>query len=520
MKDSTIDGKRSATAQRRLNELRGRTPDEPDDLAFLNEYPETHGDVGLDKATGAMLGRAGQTASTERLMSAAMTAINTRGFHGTPLRSAMLLQGLPEPAVDAWIADNPTIAREHEAQYGPESPRAYRPYGQRGDLDGDEENQHSTFEPVLLDDYLAKPIPPLTWIVDRMIPASGIGVLLASEKVGKSAMAAQIALSVVSGLPVMGRATVACPVLYVEEEGNPGAWQHRLRVMKRHLNVPDGAPAHIVHRQLVRLTKKEHLERLEQYIVEHRIGLVLIGPLSQSADIEDENKSGEINALMRRMNAIVGQTGCTIILIHHRNKTATGRGVRAFFNSTRGSNSLTAALDCAIGLDRDVESSMGRLFLMMRDAAPAFEHYKFDFDTLTATPVDSTDDAVTGNPQREWRFEAFLYHHPGAGSGEVGEGEPGAEQDINRVTANTAASTLAKMMEAGHVKLQLGDRKAKHWWLTESHRRVVATRLGLAYTPNDPAGPSEDEAAEEIEVDHGEIDDGEFTELAIAEPGR
>lgn len=68
-------------------------------------------------------------------------------------------------------------------------------------------------------EILQAPKDPTRWIVAECLPAGGASVLVAKPKVGKSTIAADLAISVSRGEPWLGRATQQTPVAYVFLDG-------------------------------------------------------------------------------------------------------------------------------------------------------------------------------------------------------------------------------------------------------------------------------------------------------------
>lgn len=91
----------------------------------------------------------------------------------------------------------------------------YQPAGAKG---------HSSQKEIWPDFLTAKeilqaPKDPTRWIVENCLPVGGASVLVAKPKVGKSTIAADLAISVARGEPWLGRATQQSPVAYVFLDG-------------------------------------------------------------------------------------------------------------------------------------------------------------------------------------------------------------------------------------------------------------------------------------------------------------
>ena len=84
---------------------------------------------------------------------------------------------------------------------------------------------------TMVSELLAEPDERVSWIVDGLLPSGGLSLLAGKPKAGKSTLARCLALSVARGLPVIGRDTVAGPVIYVALEDKRSEVKKHLREM-------------------------------------------------------------------------------------------------------------------------------------------------------------------------------------------------------------------------------------------------------------------------------------------------
>ena len=217
-----------------------------------------------------------------------------------------------------------------------------------------------------------------------------------------------------SGRPFLDREVVPSNVLLIEEEGARHVLQEQFRRQAQALGVEgiDGR-LRVMHRRRLRLDSDADLKALEAIIAEFGIKVVFMGPLSQLADIDDENKAAGFNGIARSLVDIVERTGTLFVLAHHRRKPDpnANRKLRPseFFQSSRGSSALTAAMDVGLGLDREPESRSGRLHVMGRDVPTDTILVSFDPDTLLLSTdvreVQTPGRPATRDPHRStpWR---------------------------------------------------------------------------------------------------------------------
>lgn len=247
--------------------------------------------------------------------------------------------------------------------------------------------------------FLLRDFPPVRWRVHEMLPAEGFAAIVGTDKEGKSLLALQLALCIAAGELVLGRVTAQGTVLLIEEEGSAQAFQERLQTQAASLGLLsrlDRLPLHVSIRQRWRMDTDAEVAEIEQAADSVGADVVLVGPLSQLAGI-DENANRDMNAVTRRLLDMLSRRGGLLVLSHHRRKAGEDqpRTVREFFDSTRGGNALMAAVDAAIGVRRDPEATDGSIFVMLRDGPAQRIHIAFDVAQLLVHPTEapSTDRA-------------------------------------------------------------------------------------------------------------------------------
>ena len=101
----------------------------------------------------------------------------------------------------------------------------------------EEENGIETLAP--LSDLLSKPIPPIEWLVDRIMVKGGITIFAGEPKSGKTFLAQVLALCLVEGKPFMDVfQTKPCRVLYIDEENGTLFVLNRFKSLVAALGAP------------------------------------------------------------------------------------------------------------------------------------------------------------------------------------------------------------------------------------------------------------------------------------------
>lgn len=198
-------------------------------------------------------------------------------------------------------------------------------------------------EPTRLARYLAKDVRPPSWLVEEIWGRSAYGVWAGDFKTYKSTLLMDLAISVSSGRPFLGKFAVhrTGPVLYIQEENSHGFMHDRLHRIVQAKGLgnavhPNGRPSkaliefgHDLDLQLLNLsgfdlTNEKHLTNLAEWCARYHPALVILDPLYRMAPGIDENSQAEMAPILNPLADISNQTDTALILAHHYNKPHAG----------------------------------------------------------------------------------------------------------------------------------------------------------------------------------------------------
>lgn len=194
-------------------------------------------------------------------------------------------------------------------------------------------------------------LPPPTWLVDGLIPETGLTFIYGKPGKGKSFVTLDLALRVAHGFDWHGKECRQGGVLYVAGEGKGG---YRNRVHGWHVHhglVADCAPFRLLPKA-VNLMTPEDVAKLVR-TVKAVIGdakLVIIDTVARALPGAEENASKEMGLFVLACDTIREACGVAVIGVHHSGKDE-DRGMR-------GSSSLEGAGDCVLHLKRKDESNL------------------------------------------------------------------------------------------------------------------------------------------------------------------
>lgn len=287
----------------------------------------------------------------------------------------------------------------------------------------------------------AEPAPPLPvvrvaelpredngqrWLVESLWGASSVGVIGGAPKCSKTWLGLDLALSVATGTPCLGKYAVPQPgpvLIYLAEDALPVVRQ-RVAGMARHRGLDlDAVAIHVITAPILRLDRDPHRTQLFDTAQRLRPRLLLLDPLVRLHGI-DENHATEVAGLLAYFRALQRRLDLSVVLVHHTRKNAAA-GVAAG-QGLRGSSDLHAFGDSNLYLRRTKE----RLTLSTEHrAAPASPPVSLE---LVSTDPTMTHLEVVAESREESRH--------------------GFEQHLLALLGQDAVLTRAKLREALSVK--------------------------------------------------------------------
>ena len=197
--------------------------------------------------------------------------------------------------------------------------------------------------PVLRIDEIQPQDPEQLWLIDDLWLREGVGLLGAPPKHYKTWLAVDLALSVATGTPALGRYPVRepGPVLFFGAEDRLPLLRTRFEaIAQARGTVLDRIPLYLLDMTSLHLEAQKHVQRLEATLERLRPRLLILDPLVRVAAV-DENSAAEVSALLGALRELQRRFQVAVLLVHHTRKASGTSATQAF----RGSGDFGAWSD-------------------------------------------------------------------------------------------------------------------------------------------------------------------------------
>lgn len=193
-------------------------------------------------------------------------------------------------------------------------------------------------------------LPPVTWLVNSLIPKHSLAMIYGEPGGGKTFTALDIALTVAHGTQWHGHDVAKGQVFYVAGEG-VGGFRKRIGAWHQHHELEEQAPFYLIPKA-VNLLDDAEIEDLLQTIEATRdpelpVAMVVFDTVARCMIGGDENSAQDMGKAVKNMDKVRELIGCAVLPIHHSGKDS-NRGAR-------GSTALIGAVDVSVRVERDAD---------------------------------------------------------------------------------------------------------------------------------------------------------------------
>lgn len=190
------------------------------------------------------------------------------------------------------------------------------------------------------------------WLVENLWADAGVGIIGGPPKCLKTWISLDLAISVATGTPCLGRFAVPTrgPVLLYAAEDPLHTVRERLDSLSRARGIAiENLDVHVITEPTIRLDRLSERDRLRRTLDRVAPRLLILDPLVRIYGKVDENSAAEVSALLAFLRAIQREYDVAVILVHHARKAQAGaQGGQAL----RGSGDFHAWGDSMLYLRR------------------------------------------------------------------------------------------------------------------------------------------------------------------------
>ncbi len=160
------------------------------------------------------------------------------------------------------------------------------------------------------------------WLIEGLWVEGGVGLIGGAPKSCKSWLALEIAVSLSSGTPCLGRFRVERPgtVLLYAAEDAPAIVRSRLEGLVAHRGLAlESLPIEVITAESIRLDVESDQRRLRRTVEAVRPALLVLDPFVRIQRI-DENSAGEVAFVLAYLRSLQRGLNVAVIVVHHARK--------------------------------------------------------------------------------------------------------------------------------------------------------------------------------------------------------
>lgn len=178
-------------------------------------------------------------------------------------------------------------------------------------------------------------MPAPEFAIDGILEHQGLSCVIGPPGSGKSALAIDMACSLVTGTRWQGRKVIRQRVLYLPGEGLSGAVQ-RIKAWELGHGKDVGNDLLLGNSIIQLAADRDDWATLAGYMLRHRVGLIVFDTFARMSLGIEENSATDVGKAITRFDQLRTLTGAGIMLVHHTGKNST---------AARGSSALNGAVD-------------------------------------------------------------------------------------------------------------------------------------------------------------------------------
>ena len=243
------------------------------------------------------------------------------------------------------------------------------------------------------DDFLGRMVEEVNWLIEGLLRRSGIMLLSAKPKVGKSELARNLARAVATGGEFLGRRCVKSKILWVGLDEPAAHLRDRIEVH----GLPGLGISWVTDRPA-----GDKAAWLREVVSQHRPDLVIVDTIGRLFDVDDFNDYSKVTRATQILLDLRSEFGTTFVMLHHNNNA----------DGVLGSVQWQAMVDTIMAITRAPESKDRFVRTTQRsgtDMEPSRLTYDLDSGAMTITEPKFAADQRAAE-QRILQYVSLLGH--------------------------------------------------------------------------------------------------------------
>ena len=319
-----------------------------------------------------------------------------------------------------------------------------------------------------------------SWLIEDLWTSSAVGWIAGTPKSYKSWTALEMAVSIASGTPYLGRFRVhrrGKALVYLAEDALPAVRERLEALASEHGVSLDDLDLDVITASSMRLDLLRDQVRLQKTVRALAPRLLVLDPLVR-IHRADENSSAEISSLLAYLRELQRELDVAIVVVHHVRKS----GASVAGQGLRGSGDLHAWSDSALYLRRKGEEVV---VTVEHRAAPTPAPFGVRLETDQEKPRLRFVEASTATASATGSIERGILDALAASPG-----------GLTRTTLRGLLSVQNQRLGAALEQLaERGDiaRTSHGWQLAAPDRSVLSIGMNGNGTPDGDGMPSDKE---------------------------
>jgi RecA/RadA recombinase len=282
------------------------------------------------------------------------------------------------------------MANQHGARISLNAPASMEEFDNiaqatASEASNDVAKKQQRFEVLSLSEFTSKPAPQ--YIVKGVLPKAELVVLYGESGSGKTFMALDMVMAIVTGSPWRGRKTKQGRCVYIAAEG-AGGFRNRVQayVSDKQLDMA-ALDMGVIHAAPNFLLKEDALDVARSI---GRASVIVVDTWAQTTPGGNENSGEDMGKALAHCKGLHRATGAVVILVHHAGKDAS--------KGARGWSGLRAAADAELEVVRSGDARAMRLSKQKDGEDNTVWGFKLE---TVSIGIDEDDEAITSCVIRE-----------------------------------------------------------------------------------------------------------------------